>query len=287
MKIRFFVLFVIPTLLATSLSSVPDKNSSTPKYEIPKDYKEVQCTIEPRKRKTEHGSHPHIPGTLKLKSGQVSSTNWSGYAALTNISRPTNGAVTRVQGTWIVPTNVCTQTGYAAFWVGIDGYSSPTVEQIGTEHDCKNGKQANYAWFEMYPRGSFNIGGFPLKPGDQITGTVEYLSENVFILTLRNDTEKIFAVIPTKYTTIAGAKRQSAEWIVEAPYLNNILPLADFRTAYMSQCAATINGIDAPINSTSWQNVSLEMVTNSNVPKAIPSALSVGGNSFSVAWRHQ
>src|SRR5579862_8520960 len=245
MKLRFFVLFITVILSTTNLSSAPASNSSTTKYEILKKYKEITCTLKPRNRRVEHGTHPHIPGSLKLKSGQASSTNWAGYAALTNINHPANNTVTAVVGTWTVPTDVCTQKGYAAFWVGIDGYNSPTVEQIGTEHDCMNGKQTNYAWFEMYPRASFTINNFPLNPGDQITGTVEYQGNNVFQLTLRNDTQRIYTVIPSRYTVMVGAKRQSAEWIIEAPFLNNILPLADFRTGYMSQCAATINGINA------------------------------------------
>ena len=42
---------------------------------------------------------------------------------------------------------------YSSVWVGIDGYSSNTVEQIGTEQDVSaNGKTSYYAWYEMYPQ---------------------------------------------------------------------------------------------------------------------------------------
>jgi len=67
----------------------------------------------------------------------TTSTNWSGYAAQTNLNNPQSGAVTGVGGSWIVPTVM--GNGYSAVWVGIDGYSSPTVEQLGTEEDIVNG----------------------------------------------------------------------------------------------------------------------------------------------------
>src|SRR5437870_4998940 len=63
----------------------------------------------------------------------VYSTNWSGYAAETNLTAPAANAVTAVSGSWVVPQVTGSSTGYSSVWVGIDGYSSATVEQIGTE----------------------------------------------------------------------------------------------------------------------------------------------------------
>jgi hypothetical protein len=50
-------------------------------------------------------------------------------------------SVTDVTGSWTVPAVDCTSpngtpNGYSSFWVGIDGYGSNTVEQIGTDSDC-------------------------------------------------------------------------------------------------------------------------------------------------------
>ena len=42
----------------------------------------------------------------------------------------------------------------SAFWVGLDGYSSTSVEQLGTDSDCVSGKPSYYAWYEMYPNPS-------------------------------------------------------------------------------------------------------------------------------------
>ena len=60
-------------------------------------------------------------------------------------------SVSYVAGSWVVPTVSTKTNGYSSVWVGIDGYSSSTVEQIGTEEDVVNGKATYYAWYEMYP----------------------------------------------------------------------------------------------------------------------------------------
>jgi len=254
------------------------------------DYTQIECTIIPAGNYESHNSHPHIPGprSARTPSNVATSTNWSGYAAESNFSHPTRNSVTAVSGTWIVPSLKSTPDhSYSSIWVGIDGYSSPTVEQIGTEHDWFNGAQQNYAWFEMYPGGSYVIGGFPLNPGDVISASVVYSGNSIFTLTIINQTHKVSFTVPTSYTRSTTAARQSAEWIVEAPYLNGILPLADFVTAYMWGCSATINGITAPIKNNSWQNIGIEMVTVNGTPKDIPSAILPDNGSFFVTWAHE
>jgi hypothetical protein len=52
------------------------------------------------------------------------------------------GSVTAVHGSWLVPTATCDgrpQNSGASFWVGIDGYTSATVEQTRTDSDCSKG----------------------------------------------------------------------------------------------------------------------------------------------------
>src|SRR5580692_7619915 len=98
-----------------------------------------------------------VPSTL------VSSANWSGYAVATGA-----GAVSQVAGSWVVPAVTSNVSAYSAAWVGIDGAFSSTVEQIGTSSDFVNGQAQYYAWYEMYPAGSVNL-GLTIKPGDTIT----------------------------------------------------------------------------------------------------------------------
>ena len=54
-----------------------------------------------------------------LNNSPAYSTNWSGYAVTASTS-----AVTKVQGSWTVPTVTGTSTAYSSFWVGIDGFNS-------------------------------------------------------------------------------------------------------------------------------------------------------------------
>jgi Peptidase A4 family len=61
----------------------------------------------------------------------VTSTNWSGYA-------DTGSSFSDVSASWTEPGASCSSrtTSLAAFWVGIDGYSSDSVEQDGTMIEC-------------------------------------------------------------------------------------------------------------------------------------------------------
>lgn len=227
-------------------------------------------------------THPHMP---VLESASL---NWSGYAALTNLSHPAQNVVNAVYGSWIVPSlSAASHTTYSSIWVGIDGYSSNTVEQIGTEHDWYNGQQQNYAWFEMYPNYSYEIVGFPLRPGNVMSASVVYQCNGVFILTIVNETQKVFTTIPTSYTTSKTAQRSSAEWIVEAPYYNGILPLSHFGVVHFSNCFANIGNIFGSISEQFWANDPLTMVTSNGMPKAVPSALMSNGQAFNVTWQHE
>ncbi|HLW72930.1 MAG TPA: G1 family glutamic endopeptidase [Candidatus Babeliales bacterium] len=227
-------------------------------------------------------THPHIP----VKEG--TSQNWSGYVAVTNISKPKAFTVNAVYGSWVVPTlQSASHNTWCSMWVGIDGYSDSTVEQLGTEHDWYNGQQHDYAWFEMYPNYSYEITGFPVSPGDMITASVEYQDNNVFLLSIANITAGVHTTIPTSYTTSSTARRRSAEWVMEAPYSGGILPLSHFNTAYFSSCNATIGYMHGPINNKPWVNGMLTMVKGNGTVKAAPSVLSSGGQAFSVTWNHE
>src|ERR1700733_3657591 len=68
----------------------------------------------------------------------TTSTNWSGYATETNLNSPQSGAFTAVSGSWTVPSVIGSGNAYSSIWVGLDGYSSSTVEQIGTDSDLVN-----------------------------------------------------------------------------------------------------------------------------------------------------
>lgn len=247
------------------------------------DFTHIECTLNPIAQSTEDKiTYPHLP----IKDG--TSLNWSGYAAATSLSHPIVHIVNEVYGTWTVPQlSAASHTTYCSIWVGIDGYNSGTVEQIGTGHDWVNGRQQNYAWFEMYPQYPYEIVGFPVNVGDSISGLVQYICANTFLMIIYNNTQRVYTIIPTSYTQSTQALRSSAEWIVEAPYENGVLPLSHFGTVFFSNCIAKFNGVIGPINFHSWANDALNMALSNGTPKAIPTRLSSNGQNFSVTWHHE
>ena len=172
------------------------------------------------------------PGTqLGASSGirrEEESENWSGYAA-------DSGTYSSVSATWVQPTGTCSGNSdeYSSFWVGLDGYSSSTVEQTGTDTDCDGSTPSYYGWYETYPNPSYNFGD-TVNPGDTITASVTSEGSGNFEYTLADQTQGWS--VSTEQSE-PGASLSSAEVIVEAPCCTEsggILPLADFGTVNFS-----------------------------------------------------
>src|SRR5690348_6309968 len=118
-----------------------------------------------------------------LHGKNSTSTNWSGYAT-------TGSRYTSVSGTWKQPTATCSagQTAYSSFWVGIDGDTTNTVEQTGTDADCSSGTPTYYAWYEMYPKFPVNLSN-TVKPGDSMSASVTTSGSGNFTLTISDSTQ--------------------------------------------------------------------------------------------------
>ena len=218
---------------------------------------------------------------VEVKNGLT--TNWAGYAVLTNLSDPMINSIQEINASWIVPKVDCkvVRNSYAAVWVGMDGYSSPSVEQIGTDSICSQGKPVYYAWYEMYPKNSVYL-RMKVNQGDLIFADVKYLGKNKFKLTITNKNTKI-----SYSTTQLGQKlkRTSAEWIIEAPSIGKrTTPLSNFSEITFMGSSVTINNITGPITSNNWQYDKMEMVNNYLEPKTTTSEISLDGKSFSVDW---
>ena len=229
--------------------------------------------------KTDHGD------------GTATSTNWSGYSVL-------GSSFTAVTGSWVVPTASCSGVSgdqYAAFWVGLDGYNSGTVEQTGTDSDCVGKKPNYYVWYEFYPRASYEVTSVPVKPGDVIFAFVYYESSSKeFLVGVTDETTgKSF----TKTGKVSGADRSSAEWITEAPCCTlsgGILPLSDFGTITLGSDSTGVNNtnwasdtsLTAPIGSFPATNViEINKTASSTSPQTSKcSTLSSDGTSFSCTW---
>jgi|HubBroStandDraft_1064217.scaffolds.fasta_scaffold09718_3 hypothetical protein len=224
-----------------------------------------------------HSSAPAATGGLRASVSQTASTNWGGYAATT-----ATGAVTYVAGTWVQPTVTCPSRGtlYAAFWVGIDGYSSSTVEQDGTLAECSHGKVSYSAWWELYPLNSIQtIGSMTVKAGDSINATVTYTSSG-FTMAIKDLTGG------TSYShtaTQSGTSRNSAECIAERPSVGSSLSkLADFGSMKFTTCTTTISGSNVGIGSAATVDA-ITMEDNSGLTLASVSSTS-GAGAFTVTW---
>ncbi len=199
------------------------------------------------------------------------STNWSGYAA-------TTGTYTSVSASWTQPVGICSRGAqYAAFWVGLDGYSSSTVEQTGSEVDCIGSAARYYAWSEMYPNAPVKYSN-TVRAGDHIHASVTYKGNNVFSLNIADTTR---AWSHTTTASLAGAARSSAEVIIEAPcctFSGGTLPLADFGTINITSSMANGGALGNAGGVTE-----IIMVDRLGLHKDNVSSLS-GGENFSVTW---
>ncbi|MGD0608323.1 MAG: G1 family glutamic endopeptidase [Streptosporangiaceae bacterium] len=193
-------------------------------------------------------------------------------------SSATTGTYSSVSASWTQPSGKCSSGDqYAAFWVGLDGYSSSTVEQTGSEVDCVGRTAEYYAWYEMYPGPSENYPN-TVRAGDHFNASVTYEGSNKFSLYIADTTQ---GWSHTTVASLSGAARSSAEVIVEAPCCTGsggILPLTDFGTINLTNSLA--NG--AALGSAGGVT-GITMVDNSGRDKDTISSLS-GGENFSATW---
>jgi hypothetical protein len=134
------------------------------------------------------------------------STNWSGYAV-------TGGTFTTATASWTQSAITCTkgdgETDMSP-WIGLDGYTSETVEQTGSSGDC-DGKTADYyAWYEMYPANVVVINK-TVRAGDRFTGTVTNTSGKSYKLVLQDITQDWTNTV----TKSLSADDSSAEAVME------------------------------------------------------------------------
>jgi len=240
--------------------------------------------ISPRQHHPMHFHGMHDDGT-------VESENWSGYAV-------TGKQFTQAVGSWTVPAATCTKgigNLYSSFWVGIDGYSSNTVEQTGTDSDCHGATPLYYAWYEFYPKASVLISSLTISPGDEMMAEVSY-SGNEFTVTITDhNTGQTFSAS----SKVAGAQRTSAEWIAEAPCCTQsggILPLADFGIVSLGEDYTGLNTTNVATDSTTTGAIGtfpknkvngITMVSSGGVNEAVPGALTSDKTSFQVTWVSQ
>ena len=211
-----------------------------------------------------------VQGPTFANAAASMSANWAGYAVTGQ-----QGSFTSVSASWTQPAVTCSGTEqFDAFWVGLDGDGTQTVEQTGTEADCDSPDTFYEGWYEVFPAAPVFYNN-PVKPGDAMSASVVSDGGGKFTLTLSDTTEHWTQVSDQ---SSADAALGSAEIIAEAPSNGQqVLPLGDFGTVGFTN--ATVN--NEPLGSEGGLTA-ITMASNA-ATLATPSALS-GNNAFSVAW---
>jgi hypothetical protein len=207
------------------------------------------------------------------------SSNWSGYVA-------TGGTFSAVTGAWTVPSVSCDSSStYSADWIGIDGESSSTVEQDGTESDCSGGSASYDAWYELFGDNAVN-GGSEVKlpktvnPGDSMAASVS-VSGHLWTLTITDSTEGWSYATQFSWTAPA---QSSAEWIAERPKIGSSLqPLANFGNVAFTDATATDTSASGPVSDFTFAPVEMLGGSPSDV-LALPSQLDDTGEDFTDTW---
>jgi hypothetical protein len=141
------------------------------------------------------------------------SENWAGYAVM-------GSDFTYVSGSWKVTKPDCSKTpkSYSSEWVGIDGWESGSVEQIGTDTDCNGKKPSYYVWYEFFPWNTVVIKDVSIAPGDKFLASVTYEGSDEYTVSIKNDTSGESFRKTVKFRGAEGdaaPPRNSAEWIME------------------------------------------------------------------------
>jgi hypothetical protein len=192
----------------------------------------------------------HLDGSLErgLRNEWVSN-NWSGYELA---YFQTGQKYARAQMRWIVPTvdygsssDSTSSPQYSANWVGIGGFcensicfrADKTLIQLGTEQDvAPNGATQYYAWYELLPQVEIPLPArYRVAPGDVIMARIGCVGRcstgrQIWRLTMIDQTQGWAWAKTLTY----GSSMLSVEWIEEAPYGGDILPLADFGAVGLS-----------------------------------------------------
>jgi hypothetical protein len=211
----------------------------------------------------------------------AASFNWSGYAD----TATKNQTFTKVSGAWTTPSVTCNaEDQITSNWVGLDGFNSNTVEQLGTISWCFQGASVYFTWYEMFPAGTVEV-GTALKPGDKISASVTRTGTS-YALKLTDSTTAGNNISVTKTCALATCVDTSAEWISERPSFSiGIVPQAHYNAFKLTSGSVTANGktttIGAGLGVNSITMIDATQTYNLNTVSAL-----TGGNAFSTTWKN-
>jgi hypothetical protein len=235
------------------------------------------------------------------------SSNWAGWVVMAGgHDARLDRHFTNVSASWTAPAATCTpaRSSFAAFWVGLGGYSihSRALEQIGTEADCSaRGGVYYYAWYELVPEPPVTIRGLRIDAGDAISASVHASSDTVTVKLSDTTHDEP----PFEYTRVMHEPppdTSAAEWITEAPS-NCVsttrctpLRLTDFGQVSFSAASASAIGREGrhtgPICDPVWRRYGMIVLQSGGAGYAAtggtvlarPTLLSPDGTSFTVSY---
>jgi hypothetical protein len=178
----------------------------------------------------------------KNGAGTETYDNWSGGV----VYAPSGQSFKWVQGDWVVPDVYPTaqnQWQYCANWIGLDGDGSGDVCQAGmicaAYASGSSISRSIYPWHEWYPQSWIEITNLNISPGDLVTMLIctAGAGSTTALIFFGNQTSGAatsYQINAPAGTTLAG---NSAEWIVETPYVNGALSdMPDYGQVFFSNC---------------------------------------------------
>jgi hypothetical protein len=211
----------------------------------------------------------------------VYTSNWSGYVA----TAP--GQYTSVSASWVVPSvSTSSPPAYSSAWIGIGGWNSTRLIQVGTDQDVlNNGSAVYFAWREVYPGPVFLIGY--VSPSDSIAATISQVSANASMwrmLVMRNSATFLDLTLRAR---VSVTSQKTADFIVERPAIqvgrrDQLTALGNFGTVTFSQCSTNQGAL---VSLTSAVMVVMTGSGNSTGQYlAQPGTLEASNDSFTVRY---
>lgn len=199
-------------------------------------------------------------------AGPDATTNWAGMIAPGSTEH-------QISAQWVVPRVAPSSAPrYSATWIGLGGFGSSSLIQVGTNQDSLGAGSTYEAWYETFPSSQVELGA--VSPGDTIRASIAEVTAGTWSVSIDDLSSGLARSATVRYT---GATTP-ADWVEEAPtsLSGAVEPLADFGTAYFGGLEANW----APVNVGGL--TALSMVDAAGVSRARPSYL--GPSSFAVTY---
>ena len=224
--------------------------------------------------------HVPVPGP----HNETTSNNWSGYA----LSTGSTGNYTSATASWTVPT--VTFVGYpsgpsfedSSSWVGIGGFSTGDLIQLGTEQFVQSTGSTTYdAWYEILPASETVLpAGHPVSPGDAMTASLVCTSNctvnnpnTTWTLQMADATKGWTFSINLTYASCLC----SVEWIQEAPFFSKVVAIPSFGVVPFT--SLTVSGSNPNLSLSADGIILQDAAGGFSTPCTAP-----GGNNFLAAY---